>query len=187
MLPQAHQQPQQPPPPAEEATEGGKKPTTAGQGQGQGGNGDPLAPPASILSYPPLAQFTNLVLTSFNQLRCVSLFRGLGRWYLSPSRLYLPASHTNTRPPTLHCKRRQCTPWQLTGELEALFLLRMQAAVRAMLAHREVVDARHAAAYKLLCKVSHCVCVRRLHGRFVLLFGSALVSHSHCPTIMTTT
>ena len=30
---------------------------------------DPLAPPPSILSYPTLAQFTNLVLSSFNQLR----------------------------------------------------------------------------------------------------------------------
>lgn len=69
----------------------------------------------------------------------------------------LGPSQTATKHPRaplhIHTHTRQCTPWQLTGELEALFLLRIQAAARALLAHREVVDARHAAAYKLLCKV----------------------------------
>lgn len=31
--------------------------------------GDVLSPPLSLLTYPPLSQYTNLVLTSFNQLR----------------------------------------------------------------------------------------------------------------------
>jgi len=44
-------------------------------------------------------------------------------------------------------------------ELEELFLLRMQAATRVLLAHREAVDVRQAGAYKLLCQVG-----RRVRG-----------------------
>ncbi len=65
-------------------------------------------------------------------------------------RTSIPTTVTRTH---THTHARQCTPWQLVEELEALFLLRMQAATRVLLAHREAVDVRQAGAYKLLCQV----------------------------------
>ncbi|EWM28550.1 Dor1-like protein [Nannochloropsis gaditana] len=58
------------------------------------------APPSSILAFPPLAQFTNLVLVSYNQLR-------------------------------------QCTPWSLVDDLQALLVTRLREVAGLLVKHEE--------------------------------------------------
>lgn len=90
-----------------------------------------LSPPLSLLTYPPLSQYTNLVLTSFNQLRYAQPTLSTNRSEAVKC-LCLVCSIVCS---SAVCASRQCTPWALVDGLQASFLQHLQAALKVRHSH----------------------------------------------------